>query len=381
MSIMSLEVLYVGRYDLSKWTKEIRDFEENQKTHINLVCERNIEVAYNHLFSQKVGVFVIDSDFGPDIVGDFISTIKNDDALHHIFVMVITPHSNRGEIKEMLQMGADKVISEARLSDTISFLSLRPLLLNALVMSEKITKTTDLQDQAVTDYIMLDLIKDYVPRTIWNTAQRCAHLQKLQLPSEEKDATVVFGDIAGFTKISENLNPKEVIAMLNEVFEVVSRYVYEYDGDIDKFIGDAFFAVFDSTEKAVRSMYFIQKELEIRRTFKKLKGKQDLQFRISIHTGPVIRGNVGGHNRFDNTLIGDTVNTASRLEHFCPPGEIVISDKVRELLLINLPDSLRHTVQPKGKSNEITYFVVYEHFKQISVAMEEARSVMSDTVT
>ncbi len=378
---MALEVLYVGRHDLKKWTKSIREFEKNQNTRISLLSETSIEIAYNHLFSQRVGLVVIDSDYDVEMLSDFIGTIKNDTALHHIFVMVIAPNSNKKTTKQMLQLGADKVVSVDRISDTISFLSLKPLLLNALVMSEKINKTNDLQDEAVTDYIMLDLIKDYVPRTIWNTAQECAHLQKLKLPDEEKEATVVFGDIVGFTKMSENLSPKEVIAKLNEVYEVVTRYVYEYNGDIDKFIGDAFFAVFNTAEEAARSMYFVQKELELLNKFKRIKGQQELHFRISIHTGPVIRGNVGGNNRFDNTLIGDTVNTASRLEQVCPPSEIVISDKVRELLLINIPDELRYTVTPKGKNTEVVYYTVYEHFKQISVAMENARKVMKVETT
>ncbi len=378
---MALEILYVGRYSLKRWSKEIHEFELKQNTQVNLVCEKNIEVAYNHLFSQQVGVAVIDSDFGETIVSDFINTIKNDVALHHIFVMVITPHTNRGEVKAMLQLGADKVISLSRLSDTISFLSLRPLLLNALVMSEKITRATNLQDEAVTDYIMLDLIKDYVPQTIWQSALKCADTQKLELPEEEKEATVVFGDIAGFTRMSEKLTPKEVISTLNDAFEVVTRYVYENKGDIDKFIGDAFFAVFDSPEDAARCMYFIQKEFELVNKFKRIKGKQEIHFRISIHTGPVIRGNVGGHNRFDNTLIGDTVNTASRLEQCCPAGEIVISDRVRELLLIDLPDNIRFKVKPRGKNIEIVYFTVYEHFKQISITMEKAREQMNVTVS
>ncbi len=256
---MALEVLYVGRHDLRRWTNSIREFEKNQNTQIILLSETSIEVAYNHLFSQRVGLVVIDSDLEKEKVADFISTIKSDVALHHIFVFVIVPKANKKDIKEMLQLGADKVVSVDRIRDTISFLSLRPLLLNALVMSEKINKTTHLQDEAVTDYIMLDLIKDYVPRTIWNTAQECADIQKMKLPEEEKEATVVFGDIVGFTKMSENLSPKEVIANLNEVYEVVTRYVYTHNGDIDKFIGDAFFAVFDSAEDAARSMYFVQK--------------------------------------------------------------------------------------------------------------------------
>ncbi len=378
---MGLEVLYVGRHDLKKWTKSIREFEKNQNTQINLLSETSIELAYNHLFSQRVGLVVIDADFEIDMLSDFIATIKNDVALHHIFVMVITPHSNKKETKKMLQLGADKVVSVDRISDTISFLSLRPLLLNALVMSEKINRATNLQDEAVTDYIMLDLIKDYVPQTIWKTAQKCADIQRLVLPEEEKEATVVFGDIVGFTRMSENMSPKDVISTLNEAFEVVTRHVYENNGDIDKFIGDAFFAVFDSAENAARCMYFIQKELERMNEYKSIKDIQEIHFRISIHTGPDIRGNVGGHNRYDNTLIGDTVNTASRLEQLCPPSEIVISDRVRELLLIDIPDALRYTVTPKGKNTEIVYYTVYEHFKQISVAMENARRAMKVETT
>ncbi len=360
---MGFDILYVGQKDLSLWMTEINDFIESFEKKIRFIAENNIDEAYNHLFSQRVGVIILDSKLQEQSVSDFIKTIKNEVVLKHISVLVIAESYNKDEFTELLLSGADRVIPYDRFEEGMLFLSIRPLILNALLMSEKIVTTTHLQDKAITDFIMLDLIKDYIPKTIWNVAQECAHLQVLSLPGEEKDATVVFGDIVSFTKMSEKSSPKEVIAILNEAFEVVTRYVYSHNGDIDKFIGDAFFAVFNSPLDAVKSMVCIQKELEKINSIKSKQGIDEIQFRISIHTGPVIRGNVGGNSRFDNTLIGDTVNTASRLEHLCPPSDILISQAVKNQLKLKIDDSCKHTTELRGKKTKVTYYTVYELLK------------------
>ncbi len=361
---MSVDILYVGNHDLNQWTSELVDFIEAQDKAINIICEKNIDEAYNHLFSQKVGVILVDSELENQSVTEFITTVKNEVVLHHISVLVIVPHYEKDQMHELLLIGADKIVPLDRLDTTTFFLSVKPLLFNALVMFEKIHRTTHLQDKAITDFIMLDLIKDYIPKTIWKVAQECAHLQVLSLPGEEKEATVVFGDIVGFTKMSECLSPREVIASLNEVYEVVTRNVHANSGDIDKFIGDAFFAVFNSPFDAVKSMITIQRELKKINELKRNQGIHELRFRIGIHTGPVIRGNVGGDNRYDNTLIGDTVNTASRLEPLCPPCDIVISETVRNLLSLDIPESMRFTTKVKGKDIEVTYYTIYEYLKE-----------------
>ncbi len=360
---MSMDILYVGKHDVTQWISELNEFIKAQDKTINIICETSIDEAYNHLFSQKVGVIIVDSELEGQSVKDFITTVKNEVVLHHISVLVIVPHYEKEQLHELLLIGADRIVPLDRLDETTFFLSVKPLLFNALVMFEKIHRTTHLQDKAITDFIMLDLIKDYIPKTIWEVAQKCAHLQVLSLPGEEKEATVVFGDIVGFTKMSENLSPKEVIAILNEAYEVITRYVYDHNGDIDKFIGDAFFAVFQSPSDAVNCMVQIQKELEKINEIKRSQEVDEIQFRISIHTGPVIRGNVGGNRRYDNTLIGDTVNTASRLEHLCPNGDIVISDKTRKEIGLTISKENKFTAQLRGKDTKITYYTIFELLK------------------
>ncbi len=360
---MGFDILYVGKRNLTDWMGEVTEFIKSFEKKINFITEDNIEEAYNHLYAQRVGVIILDSELEGQSASGFITTIKNEVVLKHISVLVIAQTYNKGEFTQLLLSGADRVIPYDRFEEGMFFLSIRPLILNALLMSEKILTTTNLQDKVITDFIMLDLIKDYIPKTIWKVAQECAHLQVLSLPGEEKDATVVFGDIVGFTKRSENSSPKEVIAILNEAFEVITRFVYSNNGDIDKFIGDAFFAVFDSPFDAVKSMVCIQKELEDINERKNKQGLEELQFRISVHSGPVIRGNVGGNNRYDNTLIGDTVNTASRLEHLCPPSDIIISESVRKLIKLKIDDSHKFITDIRGKNNKITYYTVYDILK------------------
>lgn len=150
--------------------------------------------------------------------------------------------------------------------------------------------------------------------------------------------------------------------MLNIVFEVVSRYIFSFGGDIDKFIGDAFLALFSDLKKAVTAMYGIQKELVDLNREQQEQGKDVIRFRIGMHTGLIIRGNVGGNDRYDNTLIGDAVNTAARLESKAPHGGLVISESIRKQLDLEIPDEYRLHSELKGRKGEETYYSVFDYF-------------------
>lgn len=358
---MDFYILYIGKLVLSQWTQELYSFGEARDMKIELINEDTLEGAYNHLFSGKIGLIIIDSDL--EEADEFITMVKNEVVLRHISILVILPEYNIDVVKKILLNGADRVITMDKIEEGMFFPVIRPIIMSSILTSEKISRTSELQDKAITNFIMLDLIKDYIPKTIWKVAQKYAHLQKLTLPGEEREATVVFGDIKGFTKISQHLTPKEVIANLNAVYEVVTRYIYMCNGDVDKFIGDAFFGIFDFASDAVRSMVLIQKELQQLNAKRKKEGLDEINFRIGVHTGLVIRGNVGGHHRYDNTLIGDTINTASRLEHISPCGDVSISDDTRIKLELEIPADCMFTTRLRGRDCDIQYYTVYNFLK------------------
>ena len=162
-----------------------------------------------------------------------------------------------------------------------------------------------------------------------------AHPEDSWLKGTRNEATVLFTDVRGFTAYSETKNPEEVVEDLNEYFGIATQYILEHGGYVDKFIGDAVLGVFgvpvahaDHAERAVKAMVALQAEL------KKRAGQNHnlllSRIGISINSGTVVSGTLGSQVKMEYTVIGDSVNTASRLNGLAGPSEIIISRSVYE---------------------------------------------------
>jgi adenylate cyclase len=141
---------------------------------------------------------------------------------------------------------------------------------------------------------------------------------ELGLP-ETKDASVLFADIVGFTSMSEKMSPAAVSYLLNDYLSRMTEIIFKYDGTLDKYIGDAIMAVFgapldmpDHAERAIRTALEMRARLEEFNSERR-EGPQ-LRIRIGINSGKVVAGEIGSVNKKEYTVLGDTVNTASRLE-------------------------------------------------------------------
>jgi adenylate cyclase len=141
---------------------------------------------------------------------------------------------------------------------------------------------------------------------------------ELGLP-ETKDASVMFADIVGFTSMSEKMSPAAVSYLLNDYLSRMTEIIFKYDGTLDKYIGDAIMAVFgapldmpDHAERAIRTALEMRARLE-EFNAERREGPQ-LRIRIGINSGKVVAGEIGSVNKKEYTVLGDTVNTASRLE-------------------------------------------------------------------
>ncbi|HOA06454.1 MAG TPA: adenylate/guanylate cyclase domain-containing protein [Spirochaetota bacterium] len=157
---------------------------------------------------------------------------------------------------------------------------------------------------------------------------------ELKLGGERKTAAVFFSDIRSFTAISENLQPEEVVDFLNEYMSVMVDCVNKTNGVVDKFIGDAIMAVWgtpisrgNDTANAVEGALMMREALK---KFNKGRGsakKPVINIGCGINTGPVLAGQIGSHDRMEYTVIGDTVNLASRIESLNKPfcTDILIS--------------------------------------------------------
>lgn len=147
-------------------------------------------------------------------------------------------------------------------------------------------------------------------------------------------ATVLFCDIRGFTSMSDGANPETVVSMLNEYFEAMVEVVFEHGGTLDKFIGDELMAVWgtpvrspDDATRAVRAAHQMREVLDgVVNAARTRRGEGPLRTGCGIATGEVIAGAMGARRRQDFTVIGDTVNLASRLCSEARPGQVLVCE-------------------------------------------------------
>lgn len=159
------------------------------------------------------------------------------------------------------------------------------------------------------------------------------------LGGERRPVVVLFSDIRGFTAIAESLAPDAMAAQLNEYFEAMVTCVFRHEGALDKYIGDALMAYWgapeahaDDAHRAVSAAADMQTALTVLNARWAAEGRPLLTAGIGVHRGDVFVGNIGASQRLEYTLIGDTVNVASRLCSFANGGEVLVSDAVRESL-------------------------------------------------
>ena len=167
------------------------------------------------------------------------------------------------------------------------------------------------------------LIKSMFSRYVNPTVvdELVAHPEKLRLGGERKELTVFFSDIEKFTRFSERMEPEYLVTILNEYLTAMTEIIFSASGTLDKYEGDAIVAFWgapipqdDHALRACRVAVEMQKVLAKMRERWQREGKPHLNARIGINTGDMIVGNMGGVDRFDYTVIGDSVNLGARLE-------------------------------------------------------------------
>ena len=193
------------------------------------------------------------------------------------------------------------------------------------------------------------------------------NIDNLGLSGKRAVVTVLFSDIRGFTSMSEKMPAQQVSEFLNEYFSEMEPIITSYNGIINKFIGDAIMAVFgepiqdeNHAQNAVKCAYAMLKRVEQLRNKWDMEGKPEIEIGIGINTGEVFVGNIGSINRMEYTVIGDTVNLASRLEGYNKmyKTRMLISAEtyksVRQIAdVIKIPE-----VQIRGKANKIDIYEV-----------------------
>jgi len=179
---------------------------------------------------------------------------------------------------------------------------------------------------------------------------------------KELTATILFSDIIGFTTLSEQMPPREINMILNYFFSRMTDIVFEYDGTLDKYMGDALMAVFGApmekegdAERAILAALNMRRELAA--MMEKTRAERRFNIRIGINTGRVLAGNIGSPQRMDYTVIGDPVNIASRLESLAQPNQILIGEETYRLVKGKFNVKRFGPQKVRGKRSEV---VVYE---------------------
>jgi len=172
---------------------------------------------------------------------------------------------------------------------------------------------------------------------------------KTEKKGERIPLTILFTDIRSFTSYAENKQPESVVESLNKILNIQSEIIHRNGGDIDKYVGDevvAFFTDENPEFAACRSALQIQREL----TQNSAGQYSNLQVGIGINQGEVILGMVGSERRADYTIIGDNVNTASRLCDVAKGGQIIISHSIYQKVKDRITTDGPYKVKVKGKN-------------------------------
>ncbi len=170
------------------------------------------------------------------------------------------------------------------------------------------------------------LIKQYVSDTTYESVSNAVS-NNAAVSARLKDLTVFFMDIVGFTTLSEMHPPEKVIAVLNFFFSLSSHIIRKHTGDIDKFVGDCAMAIFIDAQDAVNAAKEVIREgLPALNKTLNSKGLPEIRVRIGINSGKLVQGDIGSDERKDMTVIGDVVNTASRVESESEPGNFMITE-------------------------------------------------------
>ncbi|MCB0776731.1 MAG: response regulator, partial [Chitinophagaceae bacterium] len=208
-----------------------------------------------------------------------------------------------------------------------------------------------------------NILRMYVDESVLNF-MKSREFESSLLQNEIIEASVVFIDICGFTAISENEAPDTVVGLLNSYFEVIVNEITAQNGLVDKFIGDAVMAVFKGEYHLDRA---IDAALGARSKIRDIPASNtNINFApelsIGINSGEMVSGNIGsaGLKRLDFTVIGDTVNTAQRLQSAAAPGQIIINEESYQKVKESFNCKKAGEVTLKNKANPVTIYEVLD---------------------
>lgn len=341
--------------------QDLNRFRQTYVDSYNVFTASNVPEAHQVLTQYDIHVTVVEqmlpemsglqfcesiSHEFPELKNIIISNSSDTDSLERayktglIFGFLSEPFSNMD-----LQMAID------------SALKIQKAHFEKTQLAKKISSYEDKQKD------ILDLFKKYVPGEVVTQALE-TNKEDMMKPGESRIVSVLFADMRDFTKMTSDLPPSEVVRFLNDYWDTLSIAVKENKGSINKYIGDGLLAVFgapvsylNNHENAVSAaLQMVELRKEINKKYSQKLGT-DINIGIGINSGEVIVGNVGTDEFMEYTVIGNTVNTASRLEKVSKekPNSIIISERTYELVKDSFQTSDFKEVSLSEKDEVIKY--------------------------
>ena len=299
----------------------------------------------------KILVQELKNKKGPVVISDLIDTLPVDEKemLRQLEAVVLIPLLLKNNVVGILSL-AERINLKPyteKVFDSLEIIS------QQMVMAIENSKLSNLR-YAFSRYVSHQLVDEIL-----------SNPEEIKLGGERRKISVLFADIRGFTSMSEKMKPEEVVDLLNTYLSSLTKVVFKYEGTLDKYIGDCVMAVFgapfshhNDTERAVFTAVEMQSYIDDINLKREGEGLERVEIGIGINTGYVISGNMGSVDRMDYTVIGDVVNTASRLEAYSGKGQILVTkevyDEVKYLVEAKFLTAL--TVKGREQKVDVYYF-------------------------
>jgi adenylate cyclase len=301
------------------------------------------------LMEESKNIDMILSDINmPEMDGlTLLSKVKEQNSL--LKTVIISAYGDMENIRTAMNLGAFDFITKP-----VDFQDLEITIEKTITYINQIKATI----QAMKEN---NILRMYVDETVLNFMGG-REIESGLIENETLEAAVAFIDLCGFTAISENEEPNVVVGQLNDYFDMMVREIIAEQGIIDKFIGDAVMAVFkgeDYEKRALRASIAIRDKMNAMPVFSEKSGFKP-KVSIGINKGEMVSGNIGSISlkRLDYTVIGDTVNVASRLQSKANPGQILILEQYHEQIEPNFQTEKIGEMILKNKAKPVTVYEV-----------------------
>ena len=285
-----------------------------------IIVAHSGQEALDHVAQSPPDLVVLDVVM-PDMDGFAVTQVlRRSEATLNIPILMVTALNDLKEKVKGFEAGADDFLSKP--FNSVELLARVKSLLRIKRLHDELVEKNALLERVLMRYVSED-----IAREILNNPT-----QNLRLGGQSCEVSVLFADIRGFTHFSERRRPSQVIQMLIRIFSQLTPVVFDHSGTLDKYLGDAIMAFYgapvplpNSPEQAVRTAWAMQQKFDQLRQSHAITNSLGLG--VGICTGEAVVGNVGSERIMDYTVIGNTPNTAKRLQECAQPSQILIDER------------------------------------------------------